>query len=313
MPLSRYRSRYSELRPLGTYDTDLATARFGEATVSCWTCEKDRQWGVFGRRKQHAAVMCFQMQALPGSDDCRLSHFELDLCFAPEGRKISATAGHRSNCPATCEDRPEVCLIGSPAPRCVSHEGGAGTSKASCWKFWSSRVSDTVTGQALTARWLWEASDSQELKGRILHGGVAVHHPGDPFIVTCHVKGRVERKDGIRLKFSNQHHEPRPWKLQPEVCDRDLQDLQADIDELEINIMRLNSPESTRECCAISRTSICHADLHEASTSSINQHRHETQTVPTIYGLNLIGGGARVIQGNVEPGAARCLFQPEPM
>lgn len=250
MPLGRYRSRYGELRTIGTNDTDLATARFGAATVSCWTCEKDRQWGTFGRHSQNAAVMHFQMQALPGTDDCQLSHFELDLSFSSvmEGRCIPALTRCEGGAGGQHDGQAEVCLIGPPAPKCFSHDAPLGTHQNSCWKFWSSRISDDATGQPLAARWMWEAKDNQELKGRILHGGVAIRHPGSPFLVTCHVRGRVTKPNGIKLKFSDKHHVPRPWTVRPDVCDQDLQD---HIDKLDANIQRLNKPEMTRKSCRL--------------------------------------------------------------
>lgn len=250
MPLGRYRSRYGELRTIDTNDTDSATACFGKAMVSCWTCEKDRQWGTFGRHHQRAAVLHFQMQALPGSDDCTISHFELDLSFSSvtEGRGISVPTRYRGGSFGQHNYQAEICLIGPPAPICVSPNTTLSTQQTCYWKFWSRRVSDGVTGQAFAARWTWEANDSRELEGRILHGGVAVRHPGSPFLVTCHVKGRVAKPNGIKLKFSDRHHEPRPWKLCPDICDQDLQD---HIDKLDANIQQLNKPRTICKCCKL--------------------------------------------------------------
>ncbi|KAK5093369.1 hypothetical protein LTR70_004741 [Exophiala xenobiotica] len=46
--------------------------------------------------------------------------------------------------------------------------------------------------------------------------------------------------------------------------------------------------------------------------SGQHQGQHQGQTASSIYGFNLIGGGARVVMGNAGGDLARSLFQPEP-
>lgn len=299
---------------------DLATACFGNARVSCWTCEEDRQWGIFGRYHQRAAVMHFQMQALPGSNDCKISDFELDLSFSPvtEGRGIPAPTQHQTSSSGQHGDHAEICLIGAPAPRSLSHNASLGTQQTCCWKFWSSRVSDNVTGRAFAARWMWEAKDGRELEGRILHGGVAVRHPGSPFLVTCHVRGRVAKSNGIKIKFRDDHHEPHSWELRPDVCDQDLHD---HIDNLDANIQRLNKPRTTCKCCKFAVCGPFALTLGLASGTQADQDQHQGQhqdqhqcpTPSNIYGFTFIGGGARVHMGNTGVDVARGLLQPEPV
>ncbi|KAJ9652088.1 hypothetical protein H2198_008674 [Neophaeococcomyces mojaviensis] len=176
--------------------------------------------------------MQFHMEANPGSKDGILSVFELDLNFStitPQPAKSipRSLAGDQREMEASAA---EVCLIGAPAPRCVAHA-------ARTWMFWSSRLSDGDTGEAMAARWIWESNTDHELKGRVLHGGVALYHPGEPFRVNCHVKGKVLKPGGIILKFSNQHHQPRSWILVPKQCDENLQEY---IEQLQANMERLN-------------------------------------------------------------------------
>lgn len=232
--IGRYRAQYGQqLRNVGSNDTDLATARFGKARVSCWTCPSNRKWGT--RDQRHAAVMLFHIEADPGGQSGILRHFELELKFSTLKPTIPGPEQPPEISTESLEDRGDeqvdVCLIGPPSPRSVSH-----TTKE--WIFWSIRLSDEETGQALAARWTWESSVAHELKGRVLHGGLALHHPGQPFRVTCHVRGKVTQSPNIILKFSDRHHEPRSWKLVPQRCDRDLQ---QDIDLLEEQMKELNS------------------------------------------------------------------------
>lgn len=216
--IGRYRSQYGPLRNVGSNDTDLASARFGRARVRCWTCPSNRKWGTLDQRQ--AAVMLFHIEADPGCHNGVLRHFELELKFsslAPITHSSDTTSGRGiAGLEGRDDEQVDVCLIGPPSPRSVGH-----TTKE--WIFWSNRLSDEETGQALAARWTWESKWAHELKGRILHGGVALHHPGRPFQVTCQVRGKVAQSRNIILKFSDRHHEPRSWRLVPQLCERDLQ------------------------------------------------------------------------------------------
>jgi len=178
--------------------------------------------------------MKFHMEANPGSEEGVLSNFELDLKFTAAAQRPSKSRSQASpGAPLeVLSDDPEVCLIGAPAPRYITHT-------ARVWRFWSNRLSDDDSGVAMAARWIWESNASQELKGRVLHCGVALHHLGEPFRVTCQVRGKVSKPGGIILKFSNQHHEPRSWLLVPQACD---ENLQGYIEKLQVSMEKLNSP-----------------------------------------------------------------------
>lgn len=91
--------------------------------------------------------MRFQMKANPGSEDCSLGKFELDLVFSPimnqtlgpEPRSTMRVSADLSEEPA------QVGLIGPPAPLFVSPE-------TKTWSFSSDRIADDESGQELTAR-----------------------------------------------------------------------------------------------------------------------------------------------------------------
>lgn len=279
MSIGRHRLRYPEL---GANDTDLAIARFGRASVSCWTSPSNRVWGIHGQRK--AAVMRFHVEANPGCEDGVLRNFELELKFSSISQDTltltiptaeSATPQEDANC-----DESQVCLIGPPAPRYLQQDGK--------WTFSSDRLSDEQTGHALAARWTWESPVAHELRKRVLHGGVALYHPGQPFHVVCHVRGRVTKPRNIILKFSDNHHKPRSWKLTPQICE---QDLQAEINALEGRMKDLNT----------SATSVAHADVStrgDAPTSNMNQLIARPPVASTYGGDSSIGGEAKVQFGN---------------
>lgn len=237
MPLGRFTSRYDRLRRIGQNETDLAVATFGKAKVSCWTCPDNRHWGTHGPDQRRAAVMRFNIEADPGPLEGILSYFELDLQFA------EATIASQSSEQALSVDTSgmeEACasvsLIGAPAPRSVAHS-------ARTWSFWSIRLSDDDSGEAVAARWGWHSDSCHELRGRVLHGGVAFYHPGEPFRIDCHVRGRVSKPNGIILKFSNRHHQPRSWILAPLECQ---EDLQHHIEQLHRQTENLNVPTSSQ-------------------------------------------------------------------
>jgi len=237
--ISRISAKPHEIPGIGEDDTDMAMAGFDKARVSCWTCAKDRQWGIHGPGRRHAAVMQFQIQADPGSEGCILREFKIDLAFSPVNN--CGTGSYARSIPDAStelsEANAEVKLIGRPAPSRVSPETGT-------WRFWSDRIPDTSSGQALTARWVWESNDDQNLKGRVLYGALAIHHPGKPFEVRCHVRGRIATPGWLRLKFSDREHEPRTWKLRPQ---KGKEDLKARIDQLEEQMMMRNRPDSPCE------------------------------------------------------------------
>lgn len=281
MLLGRYRSQYDQLRSIGRNDTDLAIAQFGRAQVSCWTSPRHRTWGTHEQRQ--AAIMGFHLEANPGCEDGVLRSFEVELKFTNFALDTASSEAHPERIAAqqeesSCDER-EVCLIGCPAPRCVQEKGE--------WTFSSYRLPDEQSGQALAARWTWESTVAHELRERILHGGVALYHPGQPFQVVCHVKGRVTKPRNIILKFSDQHHKPRSWKVTPQVCE---QDLQADINALESRMKRLN----TRSASTIQVETSAAAP---ASTSDPTQLARMMTGAPT-YGDSTIGGTAQVQIGN---------------
>lgn len=222
------------------------------------------------------------MQAL-GPDDCRLSSFELDLDFPGVTEKI-VNSGDTVQDPASAKGNDctaDVCLIDFPAPSCVegttlaqarettsnvgslvnnaSPENETGNRghpvprRRKAWKLHSSLISDRDSGRPRMARRTWEAYyDIRHVPGRIFHGGIAITHPEQPFEVTCHVRGKVSKPGGFRLKFSSQHHNPRIWRVSPQVSGEDLQHY---INQLEEDMIRLNGGSAAagfvrRKCCA---------------------------------------------------------------
>lgn len=249
--LGRYRSQYHEVEQstgetaqaivigAGNRLSDLAIARFGKARVSCWTSAKDRQWGRYGPEPRRGAVMHFKMQAI-GPEECRLNSFELDLVFSKDSPDHPSSVNTPREGLSAASDAEDVYLIEFPAPVCVYGSYAQNTMHSAehrYWKFSSSLISHGESGSPSTARWAWEADNCQELQGRILHGGVALDHPGQPFRLTCHVRGRVSKPGGIKLKFSDRHHEPRSWNVVPQSSNTDLD---ASIDQLEATMKRLN-------------------------------------------------------------------------
>lgn len=250
MQRGRYASRYSEFDNAilsahvpGTIGsrtplTDLALANFGQAQVCCWTRPKDRRWGTHGLEKEEAAVMHFGM-GVQGPEDCKVRAFELDLMLSSVGGQL----GSSDDTPMDLEgEQNQVCLIELPAPSMfegaspATHNAPRETCRS--WRFCSNPIADQNSGQHSIARWLWEAYDEvHQVQGRVLYGGIALQHLGCPFLVSCHVKGKISKPNGIRLKFSNDHHQPRPWRLVPTPSTLDLQD---QIDQLQQEIYRLN-------------------------------------------------------------------------
>ena len=249
---------------------DLAIAEFGRAKVSCWTTSRDRLWGRHGVQGKPAAVMHFRMQA-QGPDDCRLSDFELDLDFpVPGSQDINDTTNkpQHYDCATRLGHKLDVCLIDHPAPSCVEGTASAeaanlpeganlqvGTSfaesgappilppqvvrRSRTWKLRSSAISDKESGLPRTARWTLEANqDSHHVQSRTFHGGIAICHPGQPFEMTCQVRGKVTKPGGLRFKFSNEHHKPRVWRIVPQTSD---EDIKQHIDQLEAEMVERNS------------------------------------------------------------------------
>ena len=274
--LGRYRQRYPELNnrtldadQAGVVDgncdiQDLAKAPFGKANVSCWTEPQDRKWGIHNDRD--AAILRLRMHA-SGPEDCKMCHFEIDMTFSAmndgDATDELSTNGMRPSCP----NEADVRLIKLPAPLFVKgpfendasldHGQLGGCQKLSrkacycCkgqstpllvryWKFRSESVNSDGNGQALSARWVWEADGGhRQIQGRLLHGGVALRHSGTSFLIRCHVRGKVSKPGGLRLKFSNEHHKPRVWRVMPESSQEDIRQL---IDRLEAEMIEMNSP-----------------------------------------------------------------------
>ncbi|KAK6378664.1 hypothetical protein LTR64_002054 [Lithohypha guttulata] len=177
------------------------------------------------------------MQAI-SPDDCQLSDFELKLSFSAQlensENDTSDIAAQESMSDLQLNAQPEVYLVELPAPSCVPTG-----SELEFWKFRSDSAADEQTGHLCAARWIWETyAEQRRLEGRLMHGGVALHHPGRPFSMTCQVKGKATKPGGIRLKFSNKHHSPRVWQVVPEICE---DDLRRHIDALEAEMIRLNT------------------------------------------------------------------------
>lgn len=252
--LGRHRHRHQELnsrhnvdsQPLTLHQTtamsDIAIASFGTARISCWTRPEDRKWGI--HHQQNAAVMRFRMKAA-GPDDCKLSDFELDLEFSvlpgDQGIMDAECTTQGGSATVIADNQAEVCLIELPAPSCVPVPP-----TIDCWSFRSDSIADEQNGRSRTARWIWETSgEHRMLEGRILHGGIALRHPGKPFLVTCHVKGKVSKPGGFKLKFSSRHHVPRLWQIVPMCCE---EDLQCHINRLEEEMVRLNTTGIMRNC-----------------------------------------------------------------
>ena len=191
--------------------------------------------------------MRLRMQAT-GPEDCKLSDFELDLRFSVLPRDLEAQTAASTTPMNTVdtENQAEVCLIELPAPSYVLD-----SLMMKRWSFRSISIADEHSGRSHAARWIWETGvQHRTLESKTLHGGVALRHPGEAFLVTCQVKGKIVKPGGIRLKFSNEHHDPRTWKLVPVRCE---EDLQCHIDNLESEIVRLNTPGRNRKCSCLTQ------------------------------------------------------------
>lgn len=187
--------------------------------------------------------MRFRMQAI-SPQDCQLSDFELKLSFSAQLKNsennIPDIAAQGSMSDLQLNDQPEVYLVELPAPSCVPTGP-----ELEFWKFRSDSAADEQTGHLYAARWIWETyAEPRRLEGKLMHGGVALHHPGRPFSMKCQVKGKASKPGGVRLKFSNEHHCPRVWQVVPKICE---DDLQHQIFALEAEMVELNTTGVVRK------------------------------------------------------------------
>ena len=288
--LGRYTNRYGELddshrrrgQPGLVESTsplqDLAKAAFGKARVRCWTTPRDRKWG---RHDEHDAGVLYLKMRATGPADCRLCSFDLDLTFCNDPQKGDVTFRPQADTEESVTTvRHDVCLIDLPAPSFVrgqvESDRDAGEVEAHAyqkatrgdrhrskkqklapttryWKFRSEPTEGDCDGRVFTARWMWETEVGHQYHSdKLLHGGVAVRHSGNPFNVSCQVKGKVTKPGGFRLKFSNWHHKPERWQVVPTSCQEDIRYL---VDKLEADMIQMNTTGVIRKhassvCCA---------------------------------------------------------------
>ncbi|KAK5957202.1 hypothetical protein OHC33_001573 [Knufia fluminis] len=285
---------------------DIANVEFGKARIRCLLEPEGKKWGIYKRKR--AAIIHLQIKADQPSG-CNISNFQLELCFAPvaQASTNTSTAGSRYLLRSTTSHQPLVSLVKLPSPLyvsgrpCADHsrrewsfhpgvqttsiEGSLGGARASlpcaaqtAWVFRSSCDADTK-GRLVTASWIWETdSRNPQAEGNgVLHAGIALNHPGEPFVVACQAKGNV-RKARFRLKFSSKNKEaqPRLWRLIPEASNEDLKE---QIDGLESLMVKLNILASTPAPQTPQQYSGC------PSSRS--------------YGSAMIGGAATVHMGDV--------------
>lgn len=179
-----------------------------------------------------------------------------------------------------------------PAPKhvmqCSPIYDQADTTVSKLWRFRSEEIPN-CDGLARGARWTWDANGHDPL---VLHGGIALQHLGEPFVVACRVRGKafVESPDQrfrLHFQFSSEDNIPKWWMVVPQDSSQDLTQ----------SVQRLE------------------AEVHELNTMSDRKSSEVTTAIPSHsqghgFGSSQIGGSANVIMGNAIFGVGSGQGQP---
>lgn len=278
--LGRYKDRYEKSEFLvessrqhqagnigpDSHLTDIACADFDNFKVQCWpgteSCPvpRRRRWGKFNGN--HAVIIPFRLRA-GQSSTYRVKTVEMKLLFSSTITKsASVSAASQNTACSVMEHPPEVCLIDLPAPIMVQGSNSAVKQKHEPWTFRSEPITDRSGGTAPGAVWTWNANHHDP---GVLHGAVAVQHPGDRFLVECSVSGRASQAVGhgrngrkLRRRF-RYDSDSRPWCFIPQAPEADLPRFEQAIRELDIRVRLLNTDGamSSGECKQDGGSDLC--------------------------------------------------------
>lgn len=102
-------------------------------------------------------------------------------------------------------------------------------------------------GEITTAVWYWSSNRSNERiedRGQ-LHGGMAVRHVGQPFMLSCTPQARLRGESKYRrLRTKTAAETATVWLVEPQKCTDDVRDLVKGLDE---HVKRLNQAPAARK------------------------------------------------------------------
>lgn len=257
---------------------DIANAELGKFKIKCFLKRNQTFWGK--HEGDSAAVFHFTMQMKEPSGS-KLGSFELTVSFIPsEPASVvtvstgiaASTASPSSPCNSVFlldEPQPAERIWGLPlsrdimkgwdiGPEIETPTGGGrfgGINRSTEWtdnRSWRFEATpDGEDGLLTSATWTWEANplNTQVEDRKVLYGGVAIRHDGQPFTIQCHVEGRTWRAEGSHKFgiFSSDKldpSEPRQWTMTPKLVDTDIK---CHIDALESEMKRLNTAAPARK------------------------------------------------------------------
>jgi hypothetical protein len=231
--------------------------RFGKAYVNCALRGNDSKWGKL--REKDAAVL--QLLINPRQDEgFKLRELVLELSFTERDPRLDATSVSTFIGP-----EPSLLILEPPSPKYlkgktatqhVSRElsaqpqvgaggvsvGGIGMKSTSAkeversWRF-QSHWSNNDLGLYTNAQWTWKAvAENPDIEDvGALFAGVIIQHPGQPFYMTCKVRGKLVHL-AKRYRYGNDDQRPYFTRIHPRSSE---ENIQKEAEELEADIVKL--------------------------------------------------------------------------
>jgi len=228
----------------------------GKVSVTCLLTPEGRIWGRHGQ--DEAAVMHLSMKAKEPIG-LKLKSFELQISLVTNSALASGTTNSSGTLPSP------VWHLVAPAPsfvagqpcsstdsRGLNHQlssetavGGGeiddfpetvGKSIQRSWTFRADPGNDA--GPVTAAKWTFESHSHSPQVGDCgpFHGGMALRHDGQPFVLSCHVHARL-RQDSRMGRWRTKRPRATMWQVEPQASS---DDIRAHIEQLDAEMKRRN-------------------------------------------------------------------------